>query len=179
MRKLIISAFLIVGMVAGVDAAPRSATRGGSSSVSSGGVTSARGAVRSRSATQSVVGRSAVAPRSATTQKVAARAATPTQKVVNSGTKVAGAIANTTVSQELQDKYFGCMDSFCMLDNTSGGRCLCSDRSAELDAVLAEIDALDAKAYEMGTIGVEQIELGDDAQDVIDRVNKAVNHNVT
>ncbi|MBP9999568.1 MAG: hypothetical protein KBT14_02625, partial [Proteobacteria bacterium] len=62
---------------------------------------------------------------SSTTKKVNARAAT-TQKAVNSGTKITGATANTVVSEECKTKYYGCMDSFCMLDNTNGGRCLCS-----------------------------------------------------
>ena len=161
MRKFFVSVFLIVGIVAGIDAAPRQAAR-----------SSAGTAQSARSATPAVSTRSAVpAARSATTQKVAARAATTTQKVINSGTKIASATQNTSVNQECQNKYFGCMDAFCMLDNTSGGRCLCSDRNAELDAVLAEIEKLDEQSYEMATLGVEQIEMGANADAAIAMAN--------
>lgn len=110
---------------------------------------------------------------SSTTKKVNARAAT-TQKAVNSGTKITSATANTVVSEECKTKYYGCMDSFCMLDNTNGGRCLCSDRNAELDTVLAEIQKLDEQSYAMATTGVERIEMGEDADDVQRMVDKIV-----
>ena len=91
------------------------------------GATSARAAVtRGRGASATTV-QSTSAP--ATTKKVNARAAT-TQKVVSSGTSIASATTNTVVSEECRTKYYGCMDSFCMLDNTNGGRCLCSDKNA-------------------------------------------------
>ena len=176
MKKWIISAFLIVGMVAGVDAAPRQSARSGGTS--STAASSARSAVAARSATPAVSARSAVAARSATTPTVKARAAATTQKVINSGTKIAGAAKNTAVNEECQNKYFGCMDAFCMLDNTSGGRCICSDRNAELDTVLAEIEALDQQSYQMATVGVERIEMGDNADAAIAKAN-AVADSVT
>ena len=101
---------------------------------------------------------------------VAARAAT-TQKVIGTGTKVASATKNVVVSEECQQKYDGCMDSFCMLDNDTGGRCLCSDKNAEFDAILAEIEKLDQQSYQMATFGVENIEMGDDADAVIAKAN--------
>ena len=101
---------------------------------------------------------------------VSARAAT-TQKVIGTGTKVASAAENIVVSEECRQKYMGCMDSFCMLDNDSGGRCICSDRNAELDAVLAEIEKLDQQSYQMATVGVERIEMGDAAEAAIANAN--------
>lgn len=175
MKNLIISTFLIVGMVAGVDAAP--VTRGRASGVNSDTVQQSAqqemAPVAARATrTQSTVKPAGVSARSATTQpKVQARAATTTQKVVNSGTKIAGATKNTAVNEECQNKYFGCMDAFCMLDNTSGGRCICSDRNAELDSVLAEIEALDQQSYQMATFGVEQIEMGENADAAIAKAN--------
>ena len=65
------------------------------------------------------------------------------QKVISTGTKVATATQNTVVSDECQQKYMGCMDSFCMIDNASGGRCICSDKNAEFNSILAEIEKLD------------------------------------
>lgn len=100
-----------------------------------------------------------------------ARAAT--QKVINMGTKVAGATENTVVSQECQDAYYGCMDAFCMLDNTSGGRCQCSDRNADLDLVLEEIMALDEQSYAMATEGVERLQMGESADEIMARAKAA------
>lgn len=105
---------------------------------------------------------------------VTARAAT-TQKAIVSGTKIAGATSNTIVSEECKEKYYGCMDSFCMLDNANGGRCLCSNRNAELDKVLEEIQKLDEQSYAMATEGVERINMGADADAVDAMVNKIAN----
>ena len=173
MRKFIISGLVVLGVIAGANAAPRQSARsGGGAGSAATGVSSARSAVAARSATPVSSARSAVAARSATTTPtVKARAATTTQKVINSGTKIAGATKNTAVNEECQNKYFGCMDAFCMLDNTSGGRCICSDRNAELDAVLAEIEALDQQSYQMATVGVERIEMGDNADAAIAKAN--------
>ncbi len=105
---------------------------------------------------------------------VSARAAT-TQKVVGTGTKVSGAAKNIVVSEECQAKYEGCMDAFCMIDNDSGGRCVCSDKNAELDAIFAEIEKLDEQSYQMATFGVEKLEMGTAADDVIAAANAAAN----
>ncbi len=127
----------------------------------------ATAATSARSAVRNTVARSATTPAAPV---VKARAGT-TQKVINSGTKVSSAVKNVIVSEECQQKYDGCMDSFCMLDNESGGRCLCSNRNSELDAVLAEIEKLDEQTYQMATYGVEKINLGENADDVLAQVN--------
>ena len=109
-------------------------------------------------------------------QGVSARAAT--QKAVNNGTKVAGATANIVVNSDCKTKYYGCMDSFCMLDNTNGGRCLCSSRNAELDKIAEEIQKLDEQSYAMATSGVERIQMGDGADSVdtvVDDVTNSLN----
>lgn len=54
-----------------------------------------------------------------------------------------------------------------MLDNATGGRCICSDKNAEYDSILAEIQDLDNQSYQMATVGVERIEMGDDADAVM------------
>ena len=107
-------------------------------------------------------GRSATTP---TSNTKAARAAK--QNVVNTGTKVAAAAQNTVVDEECWNKFSGCMDSFCMMDNANGGRCLCSNKNSELDAILEEIQKLDNKSYQMATVGVERIEMGEDVDAVI------------
>ena len=120
-------------------------------------VTSARAAVRNTTAT----------PKAPT---VAARAGT-TQKVIGTGTKVASAAKNIVVNEECQAKYEGCMDAFCMIDNDNGGRCICSNRNAELDVILAEIEKLDEQSYQMATLGVEKLEMGVDADAAIAAAN--------
>ena len=96
---------------------------------------------------------------------VAARAGAK-QKVINMGTKISSATANTIVNQECQDAYFGCMDSFCMLENTTGGRCKCSDKNAEYDDMLVEIQKLDQQSYVMQTEGVSLLKMGKSADEV-------------
>lgn len=101
------------------------------------------------------------------------------QGVINMGTKISSATANTVISQECQDAYFGCMDSFCMLENVTGGRCKCSDKNAEYDDILAEIMKLDQQSYVMQTEGVALLKMGKSAEEVYamaenaaDRVSK-------
>ena len=124
-----------------------------------GRTTVSRAPAASTSGSGAAVARSAVA-----------RAGT-TQKVISTGTKVAAANENVVVSQECREKYYGCMDSFCMLDNASGGRCICSDRNAELNDILAQIEELDQQSYQMATYGVERIEMGDAAETAIANAN--------
>lgn len=124
---------------------------------------------RAATAGRTTVSRSATTS-TASTPTVTARAGT-TQKVINTGTKIATATENVIVSEACRQKYMGCMDSFCMLDNDSGGRCICSDRNAELDDILAEIEKLDQQSYQMATFGVEKIEMGSDADAAIANAN--------
>ena len=112
-------------------------------------------------------------PASTATGNVAARAAT--KKALSMGTKVAEATENTVVSQECQNAYYGCMDAFCMLDNATGGRCQCSDRSEELDAVLDEIMRIDEQSSRIATEGVEQIQMGEYANQVNSKVKSVEN----
>ena len=96
---------------------------------------------------------------------VAARAAT-TKKALSMGTKVATATENTAISADCQNAYYGCMDAFCMLDNAAGGRCQCSDRITELDAVLNEIMKIDEQSVRIATEGVEKVQMGEYADQI-------------
>ena len=124
--------------------------------------------------TVQVRGRSAT-PQVAPTQTVSRGRAAKTQSVVGSGTKVMAASQNTLVDEECWNKFTGCMDSFCMMDNANGGRCLCSNRSAELDAVLEEIQKLDAQSYEMATAGVDRIQMGEDGEAIMGKTEAIAN----
>ncbi len=93
------------------------------------------------------------------------------QSVISTGTKVAAATENTAVDQVCWAKFSGCMDSFCMLDNANGGRCICSDKNAEYDAILQEIQNLDDQSYQLATVGVERIEMGDAVDAVMSKTD--------
>ncbi len=191
MKRVFVFSAVLLGLFTTADAAqapnPRGARTGATGTTQT--VTStARSAVTARSATPAAAttstssGRTGATGRttvsrgtsaSSGTASVVARAGT-TQKVIGSGTKVTSATKNVVVSEACQQKYDGCMDSFCMIDNDNGGRCICSDRNAELDSVLAEIEKLDQQSYQMATVGVEKIEMGADADAVMANVNSVV-----
>ncbi len=158
-------------------ATARGNARGTSSAESGTGTQStvARSATRNSVKNTNTASTQPVSARAASRQKVVssgsaqtttARAAS-TQKVINNGTKVSTAVANTVVAQDCQDAFYGCMDSFCMIDNASGGRCQCSERNAELLNVMDEIAKLDEQSYAMATEGVERIQMGADAEQII------------
>ena len=187
MKKIAILSMLIAGILGDAVAATRltgrANTRGGNTTTTGQAqtTTATRAATTSRTAPRAAtpattgeqtVNRGRVATTTATKPTVAARAGAM-QKVIGTGTKVATATKNIVVSEECQQKYDGCMDSFCMLDNETGGRCLCSDKNAELDSILAEIEKLDQQSYQMATFGVEKIEMGDDAEAAIAKANAA------
>ncbi|MDR2413191.1 MAG: hypothetical protein LBD50_03195, partial [Rickettsiales bacterium] len=192
MKKIIIFSTLMALFVLRADAASpqgrgmRSAPSSSpaSSQSSAPAASSARAAVRTTAA-RSAAPAAANSARAAMPRATAARSgATPagsvisaragvTQKVIGSGTKISAAVGNVIVDENCKQKYYGCMDSFCMVENTSGGRCICSNRNSELDSILAEIEKLDAQSYKMATEGVEKIEMGADATAVMEQA-KAV-----
>ena len=90
------------------------------------------------------------------TPAVAARAGA-TQRVVNAGSNVSSAATNSVINAECQQKYNGCMDTFCILENANGGRCQCNDKIKTLDAEFAEIQKRDAKSYALATTGVDSV----------------------
>lgn len=190
MRKCMFLTVLVALSVLnfGADAATRGNTRGTSATNNSNATAQSAAPVAARAgARQKVVNATSgnVAARAAAKQTVKATASTATavkpnsaraastQKVLQTGSKVATAATNTVVPQECQDAFYGCMDSFCMLDNVSGGRCSCSDRNAELNKVLDEILKLDEQSYAMATEGVERLKMGENADEVIARAKRA------
>lgn len=157
-------------------AAARSATTARSATGTRSSTTASTTA-RSATAGRTTVSRTPTATSATSTAASAARSATvaaragATQKVIGTGTTVAAANQNVVVSEACRQKYYGCMDSFCMLDNDSGGRCICSDKNAEYDDILAQIEALDLQSYQMATYGVEKIEMGESADAAIANAN--------
>ena len=187
MRKLLVFPVLLAAVFIGFDVvgAPVRGARGtsGAASNNAGGTpVAARAAVRgaaqpaSAAASAPVAARAAVKSSAKSSAKttsakpsagapVAARAGAK-QKVISMGTKISTATANTLVSQDCQNAYFGCMDSFCMLENTTGGRCKCSEKNSEYDAMLEEIQKLDKQSYVMQTEGVSLLKMGKSADEV-------------
>ena len=137
----------------------------------------ARAAKTTATAQKNVAARAATNTRTVkatpTKNTVSARAGT-TQKVINSGTKVATATKNTVVNEICLEKYNGCIDSFCMIDNENGGRCVCSDKKQSFDSYLNDIEELNLRTYEMATSGVETLELGTNIDDITEMTNSAI-----
>lgn len=161
---------VVLLVICGINIPADAATRGTSTRTVSRTSTPAT----STTTTQSVAARSATTP-AATTKSptVAARAAT-TQKVIGMGTKVVAANKPVVSNEECQQKYFGCMDSLCMLDAANGGRCVCSNKNATFDSILAEIEELDLKTYQMVTVGVDSLEKGYDINAVFAKPESGV-----
>ncbi len=166
--------------VSGTTAQPAQNTQSAPAATSARAASS-RGAARApvsgnTTAPRATAARSATPKQNATSapKTVAARAGT-TQKVISTGTKVTTATQNVIADEECTTKYNGCMDSFCMMDNANGGRCVCSDKSMELNKALAEIEKIDEQSYQMATVGIEQIEMGSDADAVISMANNVAN----
>lgn len=58
------------------------------------------------------------------------------------------------------EDYFGCMDQFCMSDNESGGRCMCSTSYSQYEEKLKQIEKNTDEANRIATIEVEKIKAG-------------------
>ncbi len=186
MKKLLVS--MLIGtfaMGAFCDAPVVRRSRGNSGQTATRTNNTARSAVSARSAVRTPADSAGGVVRSGRT--TVARSATPTtssmptvvaraakQNVIQSGTKVQTSTADKAVSSECRDKFFGCMDSFCMLENETGGRCICSNRNAELDKILAEIETIDQQSYKMATTGVARLEMGADADLIMEASQNAI-----
>lgn len=86
------------------------------------------------------------------------------QSAIQLGTKVRAKVeANGVYDEECYNKYFGCMDQFCIADNENGGTCMCSDDAAKYDEQLESIKKTLAEAERIGTEEVERIQAGANA----------------
>lgn len=95
------------------------------------------------------------------TDGFAAAAKTKKQSALQAGTKVRAKVEATGVyDQECYEKYYGCMDQFCIADNENGGTCVCSDDAAKYDEQLESIKKTLAEAERISTEEVEKIQAG-------------------
>lgn len=87
-----------------------------------------------------------------------------TQSAIQNGTNVRARVNVAGIySDECHDAYYGCMDQFCISDNTSGGSCQCSNDNAKYEDELKEINDLLTEATRIREVEVEKIKLGANA----------------
>ncbi len=75
-------------------------------------------------------------------------------------TTVATEPAPVVGSSDCREAYRECMDSFCLLDESEGARCACSDNIYISKDLIQEIQAIQAEADNLYTEGVEREQLG-------------------
>ena len=74
------------------------------------------------------------------TDSFAAAKTAKKQTAIQGGTKVRTKTeASGLYNQECYDKYYSCMDQFCIMDNEDGGSCACSDDSIALQEEVQKI----------------------------------------
>ena len=95
------------------------------------------------------------------------------QSAINIGTKVLEATVNTTMPQECVSAYNGCMDSFCVIPNTSGGRCRCDNRVFNFDKISDKIKQFDRNSEAIATDGSKLLNLGKTADDIYSMADEA------
>lgn len=89
---------------------------------------------------------------------------TKKQSALRAGTTVRAKVEATGIyDQDCYDKYFGCMDAFCIADNENGGTCMCSDDAARYDEQLEAIKKTLVEAERISTEEVEKIQAGANA----------------
>ena len=98
---------------------------------------------------------------------------TVSKDVMNTDTKIVSATTNTLVDEECQNSYFGCMDTFCMVENIAGGRCQCSNKHANLSVQLNDLMARDEKAENIAQYGADFVNMGGASDSVINAASTA------
>lgn len=72
----------------------------------------------------------------------------------------ASADVDSGPAADCRDKYRECMDNFCLLDESQGERCACSDNINRAKSKLKEVLDIQAEADKLFTEGVEREQLG-------------------
>ena len=86
------------------------------------------------------------------------------QAAIQTGTTVRARTNATGIyDQNCYDAYYGCMDQFCILENSNGGSCACSDLNADLESQLASIQDTLTEAERIRTVEVERVKAGANA----------------
>ena len=86
------------------------------------------------------------------------------QSAIQTGTKVRARVEATGVyDEDCHDKYYACMDNFCIVDNENGGTCACSDEAKKYESQLEEIKKILDEAERISTEEVEKVQAGANA----------------
>lgn len=86
---------------------------------------------------------------------------TSKQSAIQSGTTVRSKVAATNLyDQACYEAYYGCMDQFCIPENSSGGSCACSNLYADYEQQLEDIKKVKAEAERIKKEEVERINAG-------------------
>lgn len=105
-------------------------------------------------------------PAANTTNATAATNATPVETAVEAkeepvASESAEAIVSANVGpDECRAAYRECMDDFCLLDESEGGRCSCSNNIKQSKSLIQEIQEIELAAEKQFTEGVERERLG-------------------
>ncbi len=95
------------------------------------------------------------------------------QSAIQNGTTVRKRLTATGLyNQACYDAYFGCMDQFCITDNSNGGSCACSDDNAKYESQLSEIKSMMDEAARIRTEDVEKVKAGANADIVFTGARK-------
>ena len=111
------------------------------------------------------------------TDVMAAAKAAKKQSAIQFGTKVRAKIeAKGIYNQECYDKYYSCMDQFCIVDNELGGSCNCSDDIVQYESAMDDIKKMVAEAERISTEEVEKVKAGANA-DIIFKGTRTYDEN--
>ena len=90
---------------------------------------------------------------------------TNTTPNVSGDVTTGGTTTDTTVASEsCRDAYRACMDEFCLLDESEGGRCACSSNINQSKSLIQEIQEIQEEADLLYTEGVEREQMGAQAR---------------
>lgn len=86
------------------------------------------------------------------------------QSAIQNGTTVRARVEVSGIyDKECYEAYYGCMDQFCISENENGGSCSCSDKNAEYEKQLGDIQKTLAEAERINTEEVEKVQAGANA----------------
>ena len=78
-----------------------------------------------------------------------------------------------STSADCRDAYRECMDEFCLMDESEGDRCSCSDNIKKSKSLIQEIQKIQEEADKLFTEGVEKKKLGAKARFIFGESERA------
>lgn len=109
--------------------------------------------------------------KNAAMKKSAVTTATPKQAAAEP--KAEESAPKTLSAEDCREEYRACMDDFCLLDESEGERCSCSDNIKQSKSIIQDIQKIQSEAEKLYTEGVEKEKLGAKAEWVFGASDKA------